>query len=804
MFGPFGAFGMRWDWPEFFIGLATGLIITWMIVRSKPLSKWATGLVRSGMAWFNEAMTSGAQDRYRVELAQRAETLHSASALLALHEIAIPPRVLAPTTPTDPNQADKSGGDTLAVIPNLPDANYLSGVYAAPSMPLTDALRQGHDLMLTGRLGSGKSTSLAFLAIQAIRGVLRAENEPRRLPILLHIADLPPDRLNNKDPIDALVAGCQAWASAGLASRLSGYLQRHLSDRTALILIDGFDEFPALKLPPYVHWLANLRRSYPGNQVVVAGPPQGYDGLAHIGLAPVSIAPWTDYLQRQFMRRWGAAWAEHVAPHLNRSSLEEIDPVLISGWLSSISRGLSPMELTLRVWAAHAGDALGDGVAESYEAFLRRFLSAEEQQSAAAAGVAWIESRDGTFEEAAVQRGTPVGDLVEAGILTRRPEHRLSFRTPSLGTYLAGQGMVDLGVPEAADQHNWLASEAAMGFYIALGDGSAEVEHSLASGQDDLLRRPVLRVGHWLRLAPKKAGWRPQALRELAKIIQNSSLAYGLRLRATHAMAESHESTAIVFFRRLLSADQPSSRILGALGLGGLRDTDAIGDLKRVITSDPDGRVRNAACLALAGLGSDDALEVLGETLINGEEGIRVAAAESLAIQPDEGYDMLKEAVGYDDLLTRRAAVFGLARVPERWARDVLETLQLEDQQWVVRGAAADAFEKWDKPAYSIPTPPDEISELPWLVAFAGREGLGIAPGKAALEMVRRALNSGTIEEKIAALETIAWVEGGDLNMELQNALSGDDVYLRDAAFESLWRQQAGGGPVPEGTASEG
>jgi HEAT repeat protein len=804
MFGPFGAFGTRWDWPEFFVGLASGLIVTWMIVRSKPLSKWVIGLVRSGMAQVNESMTAGAQDRYRVELAQRAETLHSASALLALHEIVIPPRILAPTTPTDPNQTDKAAGDTLAVIPNLPDAKYLSGVYAAPSMPLTDALRQGSDLMLTGRMGSGKSTSLAFLAIQSIRGVLKSETDQTRLPILVHIADLPRERLNGKDPIDALVAACQTWSSTGLASRLPGYLRQHLSNRSALILVDGFDEFPATTLPPYVHWLANLRRSYPGNQVVVAGPAQGYDGLAQIGLAPVSIAPWTDHTQRLFLRHWGAAWAEHVAPHLSRSSLEEIDPALISGWLSGISRGLTPMELTLRVWAAYAGDAVGDDVIDGYEAFLRRFLSAEEQQSAAAAGVAWIESRDGSFEESAVQRGTPLSELVEAGILTGRPSHRLSFRIPAIGTYLAGQGMVDLGVPEAADQANWLAAEAAMGFYIALGDGSAEVEHSLASGQDDLLRQPVLQVGHWLRLAPKKAGWRPQALRELAKIIQSTSLAYGLRLRATHAMAESHEPTAIVFFRRLLSAEQASSRILGALGLGGLRDTDAIGDLKRTVTTDPDVRVRNGACLALAALGSDDALEVLGETLVNGEEGTRVAAAEALAIQPDEGYAMLKEAVGYEDLLTRRAAVFGLARVPERWARDALESLQLEDQQWVVRGAAAEALEKWDNPTYPIPTPPTEVSELPWLVAFAGREGLGIAPGKPALEMVRRALTQGTSEEKIAALETIAWVQGGDLNLELQNALAGDDNYLRDTAFEALWRQQAGGSTLAESGSTTG
>jgi HEAT repeat protein len=798
MFGPFGVFGMRWDWPEFFVGLAAGLIVTWVIVRMGPLSNWASGFVRSSIDRINESLTAGAQDRYIVELSQRAETLHAVSALFALREIGVAPRILAPTNSTDPGESEKPAGEALAVIPNLPDAKYLSGVYAAPTIRLIDAVRQGQDLMLTGRLGSGKSTALAYLAMQAIRGELPAEDGQGRLPILVHAADLPTEQLT-KDPLDALVAAGQAWASAGLAGRLQGYFRQHLRERRALLLIDGLDEFPARALPPYAGWLAQLRQEYPGNQVVVCAAPRGYDGLARVGLAPVSIAPWSEHQQRVFVQRWGSAWSEHVAPHLNRSRLEEIDPALIGGWLAGTALGQSPMEFTFRVWAAHAGDALGDGVADGFEAFLHRFLSAEEQQSAAAAGVAWIESRDGAFDEAGLQRGTPVGDLVEAGILTRRVGHRLSFRTPALGAYLAGQGMGALGVPEAADEPDWLASDEGLGFYIAMGEGGDEIEHSLAAAESDPLRLGILRMGEWLRLAPKKAGWRPQALRALGKIIQDSSLAYGLRLRATHAMAESDEPTASVFFRRLLTSDHPSSRILGALGLGGLKDSESLADLTRSARSDPDTRVRYAACLALAGLGTEESLESLGELLLNGEEGIRVAAAEALAIQPDEGYDMLKEAAGYDDLLTRRAAVFGLARIPERWARETLEGLQMEDAQWVVRGAAAEALERWDQPPYRISGPPQEISELPWLVSFAAREGLGVAPGKAALEMVRRALTSGTPEERLAALETIAWIDGGDLDMELRQALHGEDSYLRDTAFEALWRQRAGGSPVLAG-----
>ena len=60
-------------------------------------------------------------------------------------------------------------------------------------------------------------------------------------------------------------------------------------------------------------------------------------------------------------------------------------------------------------------------------------------------------------------------------------------------------------------------------------------------------------------------------------------------------------------------------------------------------------------------------------------------------------------------------------------------------------GAAADA------PAVPLRDP----GMYPWLIAFASRERTGIAPGRASLEMLRRALAAGKPEEQIAALEAI-------------------------------------------------
>jgi hypothetical protein len=657
-------------------------------------------------------------------------------------------------------------------------------------MSVMDAVRQGQSFLLTGPLGSGKTSALAFLALQAIRGGIETAGGTKLVPILAHAANMKPSELKAKDPLEALAAAAGVDFSSSLRGNLPAYFKKYLKDQRTLVLIDGFDEIPLAEIEPYGQWLKRLLETFPGNVIVAAGPSRGYDGLAGAGLAPVRLAPWTDHDQRIFLRRWGAAWKEHVAPHLKRSQLEEIDPALISGWLTGNSLHLTPLEFTLRTWSAHNGDSRGDQVLDNYESFLRRFLSAEEQQAAAAAALAWIESLSGAVPDSSLPRGTPVSSLLEAGIIKKRADRRISFPLPALASYLAGQGMVDLGVPETVDQAGWLPAETAHGFYSAMQKGSEEAEHYLAQTGDPLLRGP-LQVGNWLRLAREKASWRPTALRALGKIIQDPKQPYGLRLRATHALAQSQEATGAVFFRRLLKSKKPSSRILGCLGSGGVRDKEAIAALTQITKADPDVRVRQAACLALAAIGLEESLESLGESLLQGEEAVRLAAAEALAIHPDEGYEMLKEAAAIDDLLTRRAAVFGLARIPEKWATELLETLQLEDQQWVVRGAAAEALENRSQSPYRLEAPPVDFSQLPWLKSFASQAGLGLAPGKTSLEMLRRALNQGSSDEKVAALQAMGWAPKGELDLELKQALVKGEPYLRDAAYEALWRQEA-------------
>src|SRR4030067_549383 len=187
-------FGFEFNLPEFFLGLILGIAVGNLVTRAIP---WATQAARWGQAQggqLTEGVTAGPIDRYRRELIAYLQAIHLARPLFALGDILVTPRVLAPPIPPDPLHAEPRPEDTLGVLPNLPDWNHLSAIYQAPSLSLPEALLTGTNLLLTGEVGSGKTTALAHLAWRV------AEDDPGMggladyTPFFIHAANLRGER----------------------------------------------------------------------------------------------------------------------------------------------------------------------------------------------------------------------------------------------------------------------------------------------------------------------------------------------------------------------------------------------------------------------------------------------------------------------------------------------------------------------------------------------------------------------------------------------------------------------------------
>jgi HEAT repeat protein len=247
--------------------------------------------------------------------------------------------------------------------------------------------------------------------------------------------------------------------------------------------------------------------------------------------------------------------------------------------------------------------------------------------------------------------------------------------------------------------------------------------------------------------------------------------------------------------RHLLRSPKDSVVQLAAIGLGFVRDTQAVAELVKQMGN--PSLAGQAICLALVRIGTKPALEVAVSILLQGEEMLRRAVAEAFAHDPEEGHSILREGTTMDDLLVRRSVINGLRVVDEPWAIKILEEIQVEDGQWVVRNAAQQIVEELNRLDPYVPSPLEPLESLPWLVEFASEHGMGISEGKPAREMLAKALREGSPDQVIAALDIYRRNGEDNLFPAIYHLLYGEDQEIAEAAYNTVWQLAATGATIP-------
>jgi len=386
--------------------------------------------------------------------------------------------------------------------------------------------------------------------------------------------------------------------------------------------------------------------------------------------------------------------------------------------------------------------------------------------------------------------------MVESGLLVSHPNEKLRVLHPRFNGYLAGQAVGDTNADTTLlAQPEWNGKAVTLHYLAARGDASAVADILLK--QSDLpLHYPTFVVARWLRDAPKEVKWRAKVFASLLSILQAEGQPVTLRAQAMAAFVASGDPGAVTLFRQLLSSRSFEVIPLAALGCGALRDRKAVPMLEEVLQA-PVGAVRRAACLALVAIGMDKSIEAVARALLQGDDELRQAAAQALANDPAEGYDILREGSTLADIMVRRAVVHGLARVEESWALEMLKRLQVDDDQWAVRNLANQYVEEISMRDPRVPrklTPP---SETPWLIEFAGKQGVGIPRGGPATDVLLKALRYGNTEERLAAIPYLKSNPNEGIIGALYNGFYGEDPEVSEASYLAIQEIAADGMAVP-------
>jgi len=828
----------NFDRISFWLGFFAATLFWWLIRMLKPLAERFLQSLREQSRFSKLGASAVTEIRFRNDLMRHVQGLHIAAPLFSLDEIVISPRLLAPPIPTEPGVLPSYLDITEQVIPYMLDAPELATYYGAPTITLIEALQGTANLLILGNPGAGKSIALAHLAAQLARQEHIPTYLERRIPLFIHAADLllpPVNPENLLEPIaDAIARVCPSIPE----TRLDQFLIEAFSQGRALLLLDDLDELPPEVLKVYVSFFEKLLQQYPAVRFVATATPEYIDGITGLDCVPLTLASWDEDQRREFINRWSDLWTTHIGPRSDDTGAS--DSVLLNAWLMNDAAILSPIEITLKVWGVYAGDLAGARIQDWIEAYLQRMCVHITKGRAALEILArqallspktvfsqkeahtWLREIEPPSAVETLDEGSPpssettwppplvsqesshitdkpirdsrvLPELVDSGLLKTFNGDNLTFSHPLLLSYLAACDLAAKGWANWTFISNqWCITNYSIGFLSSRRDDVSSLLAPYIENDQEPVYRELLIAAKWLRYAPENAAWRSGLMRQLAKILQNESHPMGLRGRVLTSMALSGTAGVDTLFRQYLTSPEAGLRLHAALGCGLMRDGKAVNDLKTLLT-DIQPNVRRAACLSLVAIGNQYALEAVADTLLHGDEDQRRAAAEALANNLEEGEPTLKEGATLSDVMVRRAVVYGLRRVHKPWSTETLQHIQVTDTQWVVKDAATQVLDEMEQPNPHLPRSIPDLTETPWLIAFAGERGIGISPGKPALDLLLLALKEGKEEQRLAALEYLTRNNQEIAIPAISQIYTSTQGELREAAFNTLWHYARAG-----------
>jgi len=827
---------------SFFIGFIAASVFWWLVARARPLWDEMLAGIKEQQEVAQARKTNSVEENHRRITLRRAQGMHLAAPLFALDEILQEPLLLAPPQIVEPGTPLKFEDVISQTLPYLPAWPEIAAAYHAQTITLPQALSGNTNIVIIGQPGVGKTVSLAHIASLAANRSEKMEALKNAVPFFFHVANLKLPIADPKDALAPLIEAASEYAPILDLGRLPLFFQNTFTNGEALLLIDGFDEIAPESQQIVTDYFKIILQNYPKTRIVTTGAPEYLDGLVALGFAPLTLMTWSARDNDKFINQWGELWSRTVALEAwAQTGPEQVDPLLLNVWLSADNVNLSPFELTLKAWGAYAGDSLGPHVLEAIATHIRRIAPANTPLAALETlamqvvvnvqpifdpriARAWVKSfevveetvegesteqpAEETTDGTKVRKGkkaekvvaTPssglLGKMAASGLLVTYPNNKMRFAHPVFAGYLAGRALMNYSAEETIlNQPDWSGKYLAMRYFAAHGDASRLVQALLEFSRLPM-HRPLFAAARWLRDAPRNAPWRGKLFGTLAALLQTEGVPLNLRGQAMAAFFVSNDPSAMTLFRQFSTTLKFELVHLSALGSGAMRDPKAVQNLEQVMNV-PSQPVRHAACMALVAIGTNEALETVAHTLLNGDENIRRAAAEALANDSGEGHAMLREGITISDILLRRAAAYGLGRVNEPWAIDILKKIQIEDDQWVVRNAATEVLDSKTSAGSRAPRKLKAPSESPWLIEFAAKQGMGISPGVPATDILLLALKSEDSNTRLAALPYLKFTPNEGVITQLYAAMYADDPELREGAYNILWELGTSGVKLP-------
>ncbi len=824
----------RFDFVSALIGAVVALVLARLIYRSRETLRQRGEAMVAPLIRLSDRLEASAEDRYRELVATHARSLFTPAHVASLDTVFVEPKLLFPPPPPKPT----SETDSLATQPIALSVDQLMGEH--PQLVFLGPLGSGRTTLLayialactrTGENGSGARETLGlaedrlpvYVLLPAMdwneSGDTQEENagqnethdeedssEQDIESLESSGRDSDGDDKNKGkregNGLDRLIRTAVKAIQGGRA--MEKIVREGLHAGQSIVLVDGWDELRQPQRQRAAAWLSELMETVPGNIWLVGAEPRGYGPLTEAGFVSLNLDPWDTKKVEQFAAQWTEVLPPvNTASQTSQMAVRQLETVL----QEAARRDSSPLELALLAFVFLSSGEAPTKRSALFDRTLDLYLGTEEKAPwlpgvcrTALEQIAMALQQEGRTVvskdeiDAAVEGALPMVEELparapnwvfraltgERGVLRPIDSDRYTFHHPLWQAFLAAREQVTADpaiLIEHLDDGHWTEI---LRFYAESGDMKPVLIEWLRR-PDDLFRSRLCTLGSWIGAAPADASWRDGAMAMMARSFLQSGLPARVREGLAQALAAAQVPGVTYLFKQALRHSDAEIRRVAVMGLTKIASDTDLPALEAAL-GDQDEAVREATVRGLAHLGTDAATRLLGQIMLEADEMLSITAAEALAECGAEAADFLREATGLEDMLARRAAVYGLARLR---ARDALEKAAREDEQWIVRSAAVAAMEELDAQDKIVGVPPPvEVHQLPWLISWAASKGEGLGVGEAARRMLLRALAEGDSRTRVVAAQTLAQVGRPDDVEPLLAILSDEDVV--DAALGAL------------------
>ncbi|MCU0481937.1 MAG: hypothetical protein MUE54_12125 [Anaerolineae bacterium] len=641
------------------------------------------------------------------------------------------------------------------------------------------------------------------------------------------------------DPAEPLVRALQTYSGYVTSKTMPRNIYERLNEGKALLLLDGYDELPASYQSLANIWLNALLTQYGNNFIIITANTHGYGQLMQTGFSPVFLRPINDTATHNLIDKWASQW--------NKIGRKKDVPAVTLERVKDRNRAYTPLELSAKIWGMFDSPER-ENIGEWLQFLVGQYLpsnmslgNVSEQLGRAALlqleeGFITVnrfdeilrgvqvetpiidetpETTEDEWDAILDEADTPTDDeaphppkgaekvpasnkelqkflqtMEKSGLLNSFRGDKYQFKHPFLAAYFASFVLPEFETVELLALTHFPAWRDALAL-SHLHQPLDELTAARLSQPADVLYNNLLEVTRWLKYAGKTE-WRTGVLKALGNAFVQPNQYPLLRERIASALVGTRDKNVIRIFARGLRDGNPDVRRLACLGLGALRAEEAIRDITSLL-ADVDPDVALSAGLALGAINTQESLEEMVAVLTTSSEALRQAVAEAFAALPEEGYPVLYDAISHEDLMVRRAAIFGLRRINAPWALVAVYKASTEDDEWYVRSAAEQAFleMQFGQTASGVRPMPD-VESLEWLrdwINSLGDAAKRITVGGDAL--LRKALEEGDTETQALSVANIGQLGITAQADALYAALRHREPMVRAAAHLGLCHLQA-------------